>query len=210
MQYAQHHAQPQHQQQHQQQQQQPLGMHQVNSTNSGAGSTGPAAMLAASAIKPINVPAPAFTPGPGLRFVLMIEGTVAMAGLWPDARAFYVEPLLREMDRGKLGPVEFAVYVLRSREVACAAPVVECSGWLSTVSEVRRPPATTFPPAAPIAQQQTRNLSDPGRQRPTMLSAALPWRTGRAAPGSVCTPPRTAWRSGGGGSDAQVFSGTRP
>lgn len=59
-----------------------------------------------------------------------------MAQHWPDFRGTYVEPLLRHVDKGLMGPCELAVVMANSLDVWSDTPV-ESSGWLHSVAEVR-------------------------------------------------------------------------
>lgn len=59
-----------------------------------------------------------------------------MQGHWPDFRAAYVEPLLRSMDRGEMGPCEFVLLVFSTPDCYSTSQV-ESSGWISSISEFR-------------------------------------------------------------------------
>ncbi len=115
----------------------------------------------------INVPAPAFTPGPGLRFVLLIEATVVAGPLWADARQVYIEPLLRDMERGRMGRMEYAVVLYRTRDSAYAGAMVESSGWLASVPEVgyARPPFRTHTCGHARTHTRTQEVRDPSAGR---------------------------------------------
>jgi hypothetical protein len=99
----------------------------------GHGGLQPPSAAAPGAAAAYTAPPPTVQ-GP-CRVALLIEVTEAMAGLWPEFRAGYVDPVLRACELG--GPVEVAVITFGSREAAFSGgAAVESSGWLSSIAEV--------------------------------------------------------------------------
>lgn len=61
-------------------------------------------------------PAPSAQPPPALtRIVFCVEASAAMAAGWAFDRASYIEPLLRAVDAGRLGPCQLACVFFATR-----------------------------------------------------------------------------------------------
>lgn len=111
-----------------------MGMHPHMGGASGGGA---ALQQQGGAPTAVTATYPAPTVQGPCRVALLIEVTEAMAGLWPEFRQSYVDPVLRACDLG--GPVEVAVITFGSREAAFnGGACVESSGWMSSIAEVRR------------------------------------------------------------------------
>ena len=52
---------------------------------------------------------------PATRFCVLVDGNAAMGQHWHDLRLFYIEPLLRGFDQGRLGAFELALVVYHTR-----------------------------------------------------------------------------------------------
>eukprot|EP00195_Chlamydomonas_chlamydogama_P014542 CAMPEP_0202896506 /NCGR_PEP_ID=MMETSP1392-20130828/5501_1 /ASSEMBLY_ACC=CAM_ASM_000868 /TAXON_ID=225041 /ORGANISM="Chlamydomonas chlamydogama, Strain SAG 11-48b" /LENGTH=433 /DNA_ID=CAMNT_0049581893 /DNA_START=323 /DNA_END=1624 /DNA_ORIENTATION=- len=96
-------------------------------------------MHPASSAPAPSAPTSTSTPSspPATRFLILLEGSVAMMPHWLDFRGLYVEPLLRAVDRGTLGACEMSVVVFYTSDPFSEMRLQSSGGWTQSVSEVR-------------------------------------------------------------------------
>ena len=60
-----------------------------------------------------------------------------MAPVWGELRLNYIEPLLRSLDKGTMGPFELALVVFFGRQ-PFSQGILERGGWTSDLTEFRQ------------------------------------------------------------------------